>query len=61
MTVPLLPIQNMPPTALREELQKYARQLQESIDSNNLEIQTRFQNLAAQIDALDVRVTALEP
>lgn len=62
MTIPILPIQNLPPTVLlREELKEYANQLQESIDSNNIEIQKRLKDLATQLDALDVRVTALEP
>jgi hypothetical protein len=62
MTVPNLPIQNLPPTVLlKEELRDYANQLHESIDTNNIELNTRLKNLAAQIDALDVRVTALEP
>jgi hypothetical protein len=62
MTVPTLPIQNLPPTIkLKEQLKEYANQLHESIDSNNIEINTRLQNLAAQIDALDARVTVLEP
>ena len=62
MTTPILPIQNLPPTIkLSDELQVYANQLHESIDVNNYEINRRLQDLAAQIDALDVRVTALEP
>jgi hypothetical protein len=62
MTIPILPIQNLPPTTLLKiQLKEYANQLHESIDSNNIEILKRLQDLAGQIDALDVRVTALEP
>jgi hypothetical protein len=62
MTIPILPIQNLPPTSiLKTELRDYAIQLHGSIDTNNIEINTRLKNLADQIDALDVRVTALEP
>ena len=62
MSIPVLPIQNLPPTLqFKEELKMYANQLHESIDTNNIEIQKRLKDLAGQIDALDVRVTALEP
>ena len=62
MSIKILPIQNLPPTTLlEEELKEYANQLHESIDNNNIEIQLRLKALADQIDALDVRVTILEP
>ena len=57
-----LPIQNLPPSELLEGgIQAYANDLHPTIDQNNNEIQLRLRELSNAIEALNVRVTILEP
>ena len=57
-----LPVQNLPPElALKGEVREYANLLHPTIDQNNNEIQIRLRELSNALEALDTRVTALEP